>query len=48
MLHDMGQGLPFRNGIFDGVISISAVQWLCYSNSKSENPVFVVLRSRDS
>ena len=48
MLHDMGQGLPFRNGIFDGVISISAVQWLCYSNSKSENPVFVARWSRDS
>ena len=39
MLHDMGQGLSFRTGIFDGVISISAVQWLCYSNSKGENPV---------
>ena len=29
-------------------ISISAVQWLCYSNSKSENPVFVARWSRDS
>lgn len=33
---DMGSGLPFRSGIFDGVISISALQWLCYSNKKSE------------
>ena len=35
---DMGQGLPFRVGTFDGVISISAVQWLCYSNKKHEIP----------
>lgn len=48
MLHDMGQGLPFRNGIFDGVISISAVQWLCYSNSKNENPMFVALETGES
>ena len=26
---DMGDGLMFRSGIFDGIISISAVQWLC-------------------
>lgn len=41
MKQDMGQGLPFRSGIFDGAISISAVQWLCYSNSKGENPVYL-------
>lgn len=28
-LHDMGQGLPLRAGVFDGAISISAIQWLC-------------------
>lgn len=28
-LHDLGHGLPFRPGTFDGAISISAVQWLC-------------------
>lgn len=28
-LADMGHGLPFRVGTFDGAISISAVQWLC-------------------
>ncbi|OAF66403.1 Bud site selection protein 23 [Intoshia linei] len=39
ILSDMGQGLPFRPGMFDAVISISAVQWLCVSNSSSENPV---------
>eukprot|EP01126_Amoeba_proteus_P005456 TRINITY_DN11836_c0_g1_i4.p1 TRINITY_DN11836_c0_g1~~TRINITY_DN11836_c0_g1_i4.p1 ORF type:complete len:689 (+),score=66.31 TRINITY_DN11836_c0_g1_i4:58-2124(+) len=27
---DMGQGLPFRKKIFDGVISVSSLQWLCY------------------
>lgn len=36
MLHDMGQGLPFRHGIFDAVISISALQWLCYSHKKCD------------
>ena len=41
MLRDMGLGLPFRTGMFDGAISISAVQWLCYSNSKNENPMCV-------
>ena len=36
---DMGLGLPFREGVFDGAISISAIQWLCYANSESEgNP----------
>ncbi|KAF1315802.1 Methyltransferase wbscr22, partial [Globisporangium splendens] len=33
-LQDMGCGLPFRPGVFDGCISISAVQWLCYSDKK--------------
>lgn len=37
--HDMGQGLPFRPGTFDGVISISALQWLCYSDSSDQNPI---------
>eukprot|EP01038_Epipyxis_sp_PR26KG_P013463 gene13463-18059_t len=36
---DMGQGLPFRPGTFDGVISISALQWLCYSESKDQDPM---------
>jgi 18S rRNA (guanine1575-N7)-methyltransferase len=35
---DIGQGLPFRPGIFDGVISISAVQWLCYASSSDQDP----------
>ena len=27
---DMGHGLPFRENMFDGAISVSAIQWLCY------------------
>jgi 18S rRNA (guanine1575-N7)-methyltransferase len=39
LLSDMGQGLPFRAGTFDGVVSVSALQWLCYSNSSEQNPL---------
>lgn len=35
---DVGQGLPFRPASFDGVISISAIQWLCYSDSSQQDP----------
>ncbi|GIQ79771.1 uncharacterised protein family, methyltransferase, Williams-Beuren syndrome [Kipferlia bialata] len=35
---NMGDGVPFRPGSFDGCISVSALQWLCYSNAKSEIP----------
>uniref|UniRef100_H0VV49 18S rRNA (guanine-N(7))-methyltransferase n=1 Tax=Cavia porcellus TaxID=10141 RepID=H0VV49_CAVPO len=38
LLGDMGQGIPFRPGSFDGCISISAVQWLCNANKKSDIP----------
>ncbi|XP_048225113.1 probable 18S rRNA (guanine-N(7))-methyltransferase [Perognathus longimembris pacificus] len=38
LLGDMGQGLPFKPGSFDGCISISAVQWLCNANKKSDIP----------
>jgi len=38
MLGDMGQGIPFRAGMFDGCISISAVQWLCNADKKWHNP----------
>ncbi|KAH0954060.1 hypothetical protein HN011_009424 [Eciton burchellii] len=38
ILRDMGQGLPFRAGIFDGAVSISALQWLCYANKTSHHP----------
>jgi len=37
-LQDMGEGMGFRPGTFDGCISISALQWLCHSNKSTENP----------
>lgn len=36
--HDMGLGLPYRPGSFDGCISISAIQWLCYSDANNQDP----------
>ncbi|XP_018320762.1 probable 18S rRNA (guanine-N(7))-methyltransferase [Agrilus planipennis] len=36
---DMGQGIPFRAGTFDGAISISALQWLCNADKSSHKPV---------
>lgn len=44
MHHDMGTGLPFRPSTFDGCISISALQWLCYSNSNGQIPKRRLLR----
>jgi len=37
-LADMGEGLFFRPGVFDGVISISALQWLCNADKKYHEP----------
>jgi len=36
--NDMGTGLGLRPGLFDGAISISAVQWLCYASHKNHIP----------
>jgi len=38
LLHDMGQGLPFRAGVFEGAISISALQWLCNEDKTVNKP----------
>ncbi|XP_032882064.1 probable 18S rRNA (guanine-N(7))-methyltransferase [Amblyraja radiata] len=38
ILGDMGAGMPFRPGSFDGCISISALQWLCNADKKSHHP----------
>ncbi|VDK76127.1 unnamed protein product [Litomosoides sigmodontis] len=38
VLKDIGDGLPFRPGTFDGAISISAIQWLCHSNTREQIP----------
>jgi len=35
---DLGQGLYFREGMFDGAISVSTIQWLCSCAKKSHNP----------
>ena len=35
---DLGSGFPFRNGLFDGCISISAVQWLCHATKPEHDP----------
>ncbi|VDP82878.1 unnamed protein product [Echinostoma caproni] len=39
VLGDIGCGLPFRSGTFDGAISVSAIQWLCNADRASHNPV---------
>jgi 18S rRNA (guanine1575-N7)-methyltransferase len=38
MLADIGQGVPFRAGTFDAVISISAIQWLCNAETSDVSP----------
>ena len=39
LMGDLGQGLPFKAGSFDGAISISALQWLCNADKTSHRPV---------
>ena len=38
MLSDLGEGVPFRDGVFDGAVSISAVQWLCNADTTGSDP----------
>ncbi len=38
ILGDLGDGLPFRAGAFDGAISISALQWLCNADKRHHRP----------
>ncbi len=51
LLHDMGHGVCFRPGTFDGCISVSVLQWLFHSNRSFEHPkkrlsrLFVTLHS---
>ena len=35
---DLGQGLGLRPGVYDGAISISALQWLCNAETSQQNP----------
>lgn len=39
ILGDLGEGLPFKAGAFDGAMSISALQWLCNADKSYHNPV---------
>ncbi|KAJ3108924.1 Williams Beuren syndrome chromosome region 22 protein [Phlyctochytrium planicorne] len=38
MLTDIGQGVCFRPGSFDGAISISVLQWLCNADTTAHEP----------
>uniref|UniRef100_A0A3Q0S7F6 18S rRNA (guanine-N(7))-methyltransferase n=1 Tax=Amphilophus citrinellus TaxID=61819 RepID=A0A3Q0S7F6_AMPCI len=38
ILGDMGHGMPFKPGTFDGCISISALQWLCNADKRTHSP----------
>lgn len=38
ILGDLGHGLCFRAGMFDGAISISALQWLCNADKRHHSP----------
>ena len=35
---DLGAGFAFRRGLFDGCVSISAVQWLCHASRPEHDP----------
>jgi len=37
-LQDVGEGLGFRPGTFDGAISVSVLQWLCNADRRENNP----------
>jgi 18S rRNA (guanine1575-N7)-methyltransferase len=36
---DIGNGVPFSPGVFDGAISASCIQWLFQSYSKDQEPI---------
>lgn len=38
MLGDIGDGVPFQPGTFDGAYSVSTLQWLCNADKSSHNP----------
>ncbi|XP_068623512.1 18S rRNA (guanine-N(7))-methyltransferase [Battus philenor] len=39
VLADMGDGVPFKPGSFDGAVSVSALQWLFNADKKFHQPV---------
>ncbi|KAI5478997.1 williams-Beuren syndrome critical region protein 22 [Pseudohyphozyma bogoriensis] len=44
LLSDIGQGIPYRAGSFDGAISVSVLQWLCNADASSHSPPQRLLR----
>lgn len=36
---DIGDGLNFKSGIFDGCVSVSVIQWLCNADNSLHNPI---------
>ncbi|GAA5943502.1 hypothetical protein JCM10213_005507 [Rhodosporidiobolus nylandii] len=44
LLADIGQGIPYRPGSFDGAISVSVLQWLCNADVASHSPAGRLLR----
>ncbi|KAJ2234769.1 18S rRNA (guanine1575-N7)-methyltransferase [Coemansia sp. RSA 485] len=38
LLQDIGQGMGFRPGTFDGAISVSVLQWLCNADKAENKP----------
>ncbi|KAJ2306660.1 18S rRNA (guanine1575-N7)-methyltransferase [Coemansia sp. RSA 2611] len=43
-LQDIGQGLGFRPGTFDGAISVSVLQWLCNADKTENKPRYRLQR----
>lgn len=38
LLGDIGNGIPFQPGTFDGAYSVSTLQWLCNADKSSHIP----------
>lgn len=38
LLADIGNGVPFQPGTFDGAYSVSTLQWLCNADKTSHKP----------
>lgn len=38
LLGDIGNGVPFQPGTFDGAYSVSTLQWLCNADKSSHKP----------
>ncbi|KAJ2609499.1 18S rRNA (guanine1575-N7)-methyltransferase [Coemansia sp. RSA 1365] len=44
LMQDIGQGMGFRPGTFDGAISISVLQWLCNADKTENRPRYRLQR----